>query len=901
MRHPPWRPGIPRAIGAALAAGILSFASASFPQNNLSSYTLAGLPAASPSYQRFDLPQVAPEIHRWYAPRHLAESYLQPWYATDTQYARDVYRRYVAQELEGEEWFDSFGRPLGRGWLLYTWDQEQKKRNGSQVKKTDFFGQTFQNLVIASDGDGSGTYRLMVGDGLDTRFTPLTFNKPHFNGLRLDYATDRYAASLILSRANRPDQAQQSNATHLVGGHLDLHLGLAKMGFTYVNAHNSQTNVSLTGGSPMRGVLTTGQNHSLQKLWVRIRDDSPEDRGKGATVFNYEIVLQDTSGRVLRGRDIGFLPRLEGGSTLDGAQVVSGSESLLLEYDLSSLDFEGVQSASIRRVTVELSIANDYRVEMASDLQTDGEFRDPEIVFFTVDRARGNVHDDSNGRLLRLDYGLPTGNELLGVNWSLVDWRDVSVQGEAVLNRRFKSYPNLGRSNHHQIVEKSAAAYAIAAYRPGFFGVFAEVFSFDDAYSTSYWLTAGNGVIRYKAPVSQLYEFVDDDDDYDGTPEWVRPFQPTSEEVAFPGFDENNDLIHDYNQNGGRPKDRNQNLLPDYDEAFLRFRSDRPDFLFGMDMNHNGTIDRFENDRLADYPYKRDHRGYNAYAEARLGDGGRLIVGRQDMRLMSGDGSTRSVYALGTWQRSLSRRGRLRIFEFAALVKDDIADDVQLWFQPVGAVGRMRDVPDLLPARNTWKNTLYADFDQRLTRGLRLMHRFKWEVLHQRRSRAQLTEDESRRRAGFAGLMNRAEWTLPVGLGVIEPRWKSEYRQDRPFSTRLPTARSLEETFLLLWTQPLFAESTSVNYFPRYGRQIFKTELQLGVELTRFWMLEGRREEVDEDFSGRTFVLQLTNRVGYQGYNVVTRTGMQFSRRNFETSRAQETSLLFITVNAGLM
>ena len=157
-----------------------------------------------------------------------------------------------------------------------------------------------------------------------------------------------------------------------------------------------------------------------------------------------------------------------------------------------------------------------------------------------------------------------------------------------------------------------------------------------------------------------------------------------------------------------------------------------------------------------------------------------------------------------------------------------------------------------------------------------------------------------RKRSGFTGVMNRAEWTIPLALAVLEPRWKSEYRQDRPFSTRLPTARSLEETVFLLFTQPLFAETTSVNYFARYGRQIFNTEIQLGIELSRFWMLEGRREEVDQDFSGRTFVLQLTNRVGYQGYNMVTRLGVQLSRRSFQRDKAQETSLLFITMNAGL-
>ena len=126
----------------------------------------------------------------------------------------------------------------------------------------------------------------------------------------------------------------------------------------------------------------------------------------------------------------------------------------------------------------------------------------------------------------------------------------------------------------------------------------------------------------------QVYEFVDDDDDLNGLTEWERPFfvrwggiaesvtdSPTSirldqREMAWPGLDENGDFINDHNQN--------RNLYPDYEEPFLRYRADRPEFLFGLDMNHNGVIDRFENDLVPDYPYKRDHRGFNAYLKVEV-------------------------------------------------------------------------------------------------------------------------------------------------------------------------------------------------------------------------------------------------------------------------------------------
>ena len=74
---------------------------------------------------------------------------------------------------------------------------------------------------------------------------------------------------------------------------------------------------------------------------------------------------------------------------------------------------------------------------------------------------------------------------------------------------------------------------------------------------------------------------------------------------------------------------------------------------------------------------------------------------------------------LATWVRSVGGT-RLRFFEHAALVRDDIPNDLVQWFQPIDARGRMQELPDELPARDTWKNVLYADWDQRLGPGIRL-------------------------------------------------------------------------------------------------------------------------------------------------------------------------------------
>ena len=875
--------------------------------------------------ETFEMDYVSPAVHKWYGPRYLPETYMAPWYDQGSNFARDTYLRYISLILEGDDTYDTFGTPLGRGWLVYNWQQDQPGTRGSFIDKRrgglssmslmanqrPAYRDFFNRLVIASDQGGASSYRLMIGDEIATRFTPLTFNKPRFNGVRLDYAAERYAASLLLSRPSNPDEEEQTNSTTVMGSHLEYQVGAGgNFGLTYVNAHNVLTQVEFDGGNPLHGILTSLENQPLDKLWVRIRDDSPGRGSVGAALAGFDIVMVDTSGRQLRGRDIGFLPRREGGFQEGGRLFARDEESILLEYDMGSLDFDDVQSGDLREVRVELSLANDYRVEVASDLQTDGQRRNAEIVFLPVARAEGNVQDNSNTKVVRLDYGLPTASELIGINWDLNDWQGFSLLGEWVLNCRFSRYPNPHISAHHETVASAYAGYFNAAYRRGAWMLFGEGFSIADDYSTRYWLTDRNGRIKFKNPVPQVYEFVDDDDDLNGLTEWERPFfvrwggiaesvtdSPTSirldqREMAWPGLDENGDFINDHNQN--------RNLYPDYEEPFLRYRADRPEFLFGLDMNHNGVIDRFENDLVPDYPYKRDHRGFNAYLKVEVVPALEVSVGRQDMRLVAGDGRTRAWYVLGTWRYHFAGGSRLRLFEFSARVRDEIPDDLRQWFQPLGEPGRMMDRIDFLPGRNAYKNSLYLDLDQRLGTQIRLLHRFKWDWVEQQNPADEVQFREGRKTSGFLGAINKAEWSIPVGLGVLEPRFKSEFRRERPFSTRRLESTSLEETFFLIWTQPLLAEAVGISYFPRYGRQIFNTELQVGLEVGQLWLLEGKREEVDANFFGWTAVAQLTNRTAYQGYQLVTTTGFQFQQRRFAGRTPQEASLVFMTLYAGL-
>ena len=111
-------------------------------------------------------------------------------------------------------------------------------------------------------------------------------------------------------------------------------------------------------------------------------------------------------GNIFRGSAIGFEPIREGGFQRVGFLAADGDERITLTYDFTDPLYTGPDPTTIERVFFELVISNDYKVEITSDRQTN---RDSQPVFLLIERADDNIRDNSNQRLLKFDYGLPTG------------------------------------------------------------------------------------------------------------------------------------------------------------------------------------------------------------------------------------------------------------------------------------------------------------------------------------------------------------------------------------------------------------------------------------------------------------------------------------------------------------
>ena len=841
-----------------------------------------------------------PAVRRWYVPQELFMLYRwRQWEYTN--YARDPYQRYVNSDIEGDYFYDLYGSFISKGWLIYDWRQQQPQQFGSAIFKNPRFGSWFNRLVISSDRSGQYHMALTIGEQIRTTLTPMTFSKPAFDGVQMDLQSDKFAATVLMSRINSPGRAgtvtvEATNSTNLFAFRGTSQIGdFVKVGGTYINAHHSQTLVESLEGNPISGSLTAGQNlEPISQIFIRLSDDSPGDRTGGAALFSHDIIIKaetqilvvgddgqeriETEKTTWRGNENGFSAIVDGGIRRRGFLAADGSEQIVLTYDFTSENrtYNGPDLSTIRQATIELVVANDYHIEMGSDRQTNLPERQP--VFLTQERAEGNVQDGSNLQLVRFDYGLPTANDIIGATLEVNDVLGFDLYAEFDRSRRFRKYPNRTVTSHRTDSDKANAWMVNLSRRSFPFFLFGEAYSMDYDYGTTALLTEANGDIDYVNDSRFFYEFVEDNDDQDRTPDWQRVNQGGPDREIFPGWDENHDFISDFNQNDSefRP-----NFIPDYEEPFLRYNSDRPEFLFGVDMNNNFWIDRFENDEEPDFPYDRDRRGGNIYVGTHLLPGMRLTVGRKQERMLSTDREENSSYGMFTWERDIAGVGKLRVFDLLKLVEDDIPDNLVQWVQPEGTEANLQRIADPIAAPDTWINSAYIGFDYTGNSKLKLVNKAKYDLWRQREDQADFRDNYQ-----FFGLINKAEYRQQLGRFQLSPKIKNELRLEAP----------------LLNNEPVRKEDTLILFLTGQTPILSNSEVRAGVEYTIFNQFEKDAVALglQEDFQQLVIAAQYSNTGAYLGYILTTQLGMRISRIEEKGQDATTGISQFITVIAGL-
>jgi hypothetical protein len=832
---------------------------------------------------------LVPSLRKWYLPQRLYEIY--EWKPEEySNYALEPYQRYTPIALEGLRYYDQYGNLITKGWQVYGWSEEYPQDLGSGIYKDPKFISFFNRLVVTSSHSGQFHTSLTVGEKIRTTLTPLTFSKPRFDGIQWDALTDKYAGTIIASRISHPGvQAFTEGAaptafttyTDLIGARGVVQIGdFAKTGVTFVNASHRNSKLSF-GDNSLKGLLSGGMNNGyLRTVTVRLTDDSPEDGVAGARLLHQTIFLNGVEHAEIE-------PLVEGGIRRRGVVEANGSDVVTLTFDVQNGFRPGADDKiedfrEIRDVEIGLVLSNDYRVDVTSNLQTDALGQQ---IFLPVLRSSGNVKDGSNQSYRQFRYGLPTGNQLLGLTLDVDNLLGFNLRSEFVRNDRYRRSPNQAiEANQALATEKANAFYATASRTSYPWLAFGEVFSIDANYSTTMYIPDQQGEVNFASEVSNLYEFVDDNDDQDEFPDWTRRYfgdtsgqgrnlSTLADNWVFPGLDENNDDISDYNQN--------RNNMPDYAEPFLRYEVDPPEFLFGMDMNNNTIIDRFEDDDEPDYPYRRGHRGYNGYLGVEFFPQTKLLLGRTGERLLKTSRESRATYALVTLKKEFPER-RLRVWAVLnpRKVQDDIPDNVNVWVEAVGTTGSSQPLVDELIAQDAFINTAFLEVTY--SRFLPFVTRLKYDRYHQLGSQADGRRDQS-----FFGLINKADYPLKARGWTLWPRWKQLYHRTVPIQPEALKERDLSEVVSFIVTRPL---TRNLN-------------LIAGTEYEVFSNLTKKPDPVPAEYidDSKTMILtaQLTNTSAYQGYNMTANVGLNWQRQDLETGT--NTNLMaFINLFAGL-
>ena len=230
-----------------------------------------------------------------------------------------------------------------------------------------------------------------------------------------------------------------------MGGRTTVQIGdFTTLGFTFINAHQSNTLTEGFGGNPLTGELTVDQKaEAIAWIEVLLSDDSPADNEGGAAFFpaGSDIIITYLDGTQVRGKEIGFEPIIEGGFPQEGFVSADGNEQIRLRYDFNRSDYlltAPQDKTQIRKVQFDLVLGNDYKVQVTSNRQT-GRNEDP--VFLLMARAEGNVKDNTNLRVVSFEYGLPTATSIFGFTAEFNDIKGFNFYGEFDNSRVYRKYP----------------------------------------------------------------------------------------------------------------------------------------------------------------------------------------------------------------------------------------------------------------------------------------------------------------------------------------------------------------------------------------------------------------------------------------------------------------------------
>ncbi len=560
-------------------------------------------------------------------------------------------------------------------------------------------GVDVDGIWVARESTDDWAVSVVAAGALRIKFTPLTMSIPNLNGVKVDFQSEKYAASMVNSRY-LPETKLGQNVLLLRGGQLKRKFGALTIGATYANMYAVQTNRDK--GSDLKGNVTDYAPTPLIYA-LRIVDDSPND-GNGPIVqevklkvngiyrpdIQPQIIIDDLRRELITavtsksemhyldygtnytGQDLSFDELTLNERTpkyLDYLYMndyIRGWNSEYLNYNFSSekgkkyyniidpggkpiqvngneyvvylFDLGSIKD-NVNRVEVEVTVANDYRIQTSQiytkevkgghDSSGENLMHYTASYWSTMAQAEGNIKDGSNLRTLTVNFGYEVGNLIYGFD-AHFNYRGLKINGEFVTNIHNYMFsdgvPGTGLPSSmptditprdgHRFTQADNSYYITVEKNWQRFGFAGEYFTMGKFYRPymNHFVPSEKGGrdinVRNDTLRMDMIADNDDDDQYPDT-QYINKSMGVGlsslmdPDGVFPGNDLDNDGYPD--------NEKNDNNYPDYDEPFLMFDVDPNEFIFGDDFNNNTIPDHREDDMKYDTPYDLDRKGHHFY------------------------------------------------------------------------------------------------------------------------------------------------------------------------------------------------------------------------------------------------------------------------------------------------
>ena len=839
-----------------------------------------------------------------------------------TQWANEVFENYGANgyrdyDFEGENRrFDIFGDLLIDGVDILEYSEVRRNaagRIGSFEARSGGYNNFFQKLVIADEGFGRWSTRLIIGEHLRTAFTPMTLNLPNFNGIRWDGSSRKSRFSMVATHLRDPLKAPSSYVpsdafieerrvfgTSLFGAHWESQIGdLLRIGTTYVNAHRFDGEASANLNGLKGDVPGVVQDGGLRRVFVFFTDDAPHDTAPGAAIYGVtmfadgERVEQLRVGRIERllehipitsdrsntiplspgdveyiRRNGPWLPAVVGASnesffavlldriSLESAPASGNAPLAANGTDLVFYEYEVPEAT--RDIRFEAILANDYSVDVVGGMQvplfdSGTDYGDLFYDWNNTVRARGNPGSSSNLRRVNFRYGFPTGLGILGLDFE-ANILGSRLQGEFARSTRFLKMPTPGGGRH----DRNSSTFYVNLLRPvnSQADVGIEWFDVPADYTTDFSIFRGSSLGHtVGGKVYERFALVEDNDDLDAWPDWTEHGDPLAFFTRSSGEGYGVFPGLDLNHDGILDLNVGGNAFT----PFLGYYVDPPEVVFGDDFNNNGIADLRENDNLPDYLYPADHRGLHAFASVRPTARTKVRFGAYRIRQPTLGLSNDAGYLEGRYERTWEELGEIRLNHRVKWVQDDIRNTIYQFIEtetlPSGLTrsSRYELEPDLLQRRDSVDNLTHFEAELKTIPDLNIRNVASFNHID---LGGPLLDDPLTAAPGtithFA-MVNMADYTWHLERFTIMPQFKHVFQRSK-FPERAIADRQTR------WIIPILRIDCRIG--PH-------TDLKTGVQGLPFLPEKSLDPTSPErDFRRRTYTAFLQNRSNHRGYDL---------------------------------